>query len=221
MSWLRFVNPPPPWIDAGVSPCHPVTNRQALTTYIVTTASLVAPRFPQFVIQTQHYTSTRHDTWLKGQCREIFCFWFFSWINFHPAPEYPIWTVSNFFKNSRKYSLIKVHHRYQRHRRKICHRRKIWNNYQTADNVKWTWKKIYLYANSTTQRCPKETIKNFLIEDFFHLPPVSTTLVVHLELRISLWIFKKFITLKWYNRCLGETDPCRKREVENLVALSL
>jgi hypothetical protein len=45
--------------------------------------------------------------------------------------------------------------------------------------------KIYLYVNSTTQRCPKEILKIFLLEDFFHLPPVSTTPVVHLELRIS------------------------------------
>jgi len=45
--------------------------------------------------------------------------------------------------------------------------------------------KIYLYANSTTQRCQKEIMKIFLIEDFFHLPLVSTTPVVHLELRIS------------------------------------
>ncbi len=28
-------------------------------------------------------------------------------------------------------------------------------------------KKTYLYANSTTQRCPKEIMKIFLIEDFF------------------------------------------------------
>jgi hypothetical protein len=51
--------------------------------------------------------------------------------------------------------------------------------------------KNYLYANSTTQRCPKEIMKTFLIEDFFHLPPVSTTQVVHLELRISPRIFEK------------------------------
>ncbi len=25
---------------------------------------------------------------LKGQCHEIFCFWFFSWISFPPAPQY-------------------------------------------------------------------------------------------------------------------------------------
>ncbi len=39
---------------------------------------------------------------LKGQCHEIFRFWFFSSISFPPAPEYPIRTVSNFFENSRK-----------------------------------------------------------------------------------------------------------------------
>ncbi len=26
---------------------------------------------------------------LKGQCHEIFCFWFFSWISFPPAPSIP------------------------------------------------------------------------------------------------------------------------------------
>jgi hypothetical protein len=45
--------------------------------------------------------------------------------------------------------------------------------------------KIYPYDNSTTQRCPKEIMQIFLIEDFFHLPLLSTTPVVHLELRIS------------------------------------
>jgi len=29
-------------------------------------------------------------TSLKGQCHEIFCLWFFSWISFPPAPEYCI-----------------------------------------------------------------------------------------------------------------------------------
>ncbi len=56
---------------------------------------------------------------LKGQCHEIFCFWFFSWVSFPPAPEYPIRTISNFLENSRRYSLDKVHHRCQRHRRQI------------------------------------------------------------------------------------------------------
>ncbi len=50
---------------------------------------------------------------------------------------------------------------------------------------------IYIYVNSTTQRCPNKIIKNFLIEDFFHLPPVSKTPVGHLEPRISPRIFEK------------------------------
>jgi hypothetical protein len=46
-----------------------------------------------------------------------------------------------------------------------------------------------------------------MIEDFFHLPPVLLTPVVHLELQISLQIFQKI----WNGpngilRGLGETD---------------
>jgi hypothetical protein len=52
-------------------------------------------------------------------------------------------------------------------------------------------KKIYPYVNFTTQRCPNKIIKIFLIEDFFHLLQVSTTLVVHLELQIYFKIFKE------------------------------
>ena len=35
---------------------------------------------------------------LKGQCHEIFDFWFFSWISFPQAPEYTIRDISNFSK---------------------------------------------------------------------------------------------------------------------------
>jgi hypothetical protein len=49
---------------------------------------------------------------LKWQCHEIFCFWFFFKNQFPPSPEYPNRTVSNFFENSRRYSQVKVHHRY-------------------------------------------------------------------------------------------------------------
>ncbi len=59
---------------------------------------------------------------LKGQCHEIFCFWFFSWISFPQAPEYTIRAVLNFSENSRRYSQLKVDHRYQRHRWKNFHR---------------------------------------------------------------------------------------------------
>ena len=48
---------------------------------------------------------------LKGQCHEIFCFWFFSSISFPPSPEYPIRTVSIFFENSRRYSQLNIDHR--------------------------------------------------------------------------------------------------------------
>jgi hypothetical protein len=34
---------------------------------------------------------------LKGQCHEIFDFWFFSWISFHQSPEFTIQALSNFF----------------------------------------------------------------------------------------------------------------------------
>jgi hypothetical protein len=46
-------------------------------------------------------------------------------------------------------------------------------------------------GKSTTQRCPKEIMVIFLIADFFYLPPVSTTPVVHLELPISPRICEK------------------------------
>jgi hypothetical protein len=42
-------------------------------------------------------------------------------------------------------------------------------------------KNIYLYVYSTTQRCPNKIFKIFLIEGFFHLPLVSTTLVCTLS----------------------------------------
>jgi hypothetical protein len=83
-------------------------------------------------------------------------------------------------------------------------------------------KKIYIYVHSRTQSCPNKIVKIFLIEDFFHLPPVSTTLVVHLELRISPRISER-ICYGPYGilRGLGETDLRKKPEVENLVTLSL
>jgi hypothetical protein len=82
--------------------------------------------------------------------------------------------------------------------------------------------KVYIYVNSTIQRCPNKIYKNFLIKDFFHLPPVSATPVVNLELRISPRIFEKIrngpnvILWGW-----GETDSQKKPEAKNLVTLSL
>jgi hypothetical protein len=50
--------------------------------------------------------------------------------------------------------------------------------------------KNYLYVNFASQRRPKKIIKTFLIEDFFHLPLVPTTPMVHLKLQISPKKFK-------------------------------
>jgi hypothetical protein len=38
-----------------------------------------------------------------------------------------------------------------------------------------------LYVHSITQRCPNKIIEIFQLEDFFFLPQVPTTPVVHLE----------------------------------------
>ncbi len=57
---------------------------------------------------------------LKGQCHEIFCFRFFSWITFPQAPKNNIRVISNFSENSRRYSQVKMHHRCQWHRWQIA-----------------------------------------------------------------------------------------------------
>jgi hypothetical protein len=78
--------------------------------------------------------------------------------------------------------------------------------------------KIYMYVNSTTQRCPNKIIKIFLLKGFFHLPPVSLTPVANLELRI----FEKIRNdPNFIIRGLGETDSRKKQEAKNLVTLSL
>jgi hypothetical protein len=82
--------------------------------------------------------------------------------------------------------------------------------------------KMYLYINSTSQRCPNKIIKTFMTEGFFHSLQVSMTPVVHLELRISRQIFEKIINCPYgILRGLGETDSWKKSEVENFVTLSL
>ncbi len=50
---------------------------------------------------------------LKRQFHEIFCFWFFN-ESVPPQPQsIPLRPFQIFFKNSRRYSQFKVHHRYQ------------------------------------------------------------------------------------------------------------
>ncbi len=63
--------------------------------------------------------------------------------------------------------------------------------------------KFLLYYTKVFQKI----IKTFLIEEFFHLPPVSTTSVVHLELGISPRIFEKIRNgPSSILRGMGETD---------------
>jgi hypothetical protein len=82
--------------------------------------------------------------------------------------------------------------------------------------------KIYIYVYSTTQRCPNKIIKIFLLEGFFHLPPVSLPPVANLELRISPRIFKKIRNgPNGIIRGLGETESRKKPGAKNLVTLSL
>ncbi len=75
--------------------------------------------------------------------------------------------------------------------------------------------KIYIYVNSTTQRCPNKIIKIFLLENFFHLPPVLLTPVANLELRISPRIFEKIRNgPTGIIKSSGETDSRKKLEVK-------
>jgi hypothetical protein len=82
--------------------------------------------------------------------------------------------------------------------------------------------KLYIYVNSTTQRCLNNIIKIFLPEGFFHLPPVLLTPVANLELQISPRIFEKIRNgPNGIIRGLGETDSRKKPEAKNLMTLSL
>ncbi len=116
---------------------------------------------------------------LKGQCHEIFDFWFFSWISFPQAPEYTIRAVSNFFKNSRRYSQLKVHHRCCWHRWQM---EKIFNE-KNFNYFVWTLlgSRVNIYINF----CLQVHLKVSAVWYCFHylpvvslplsLPPVSLT----------------------------------------------
>ncbi len=71
------------------------------------------------------------NSFLKGQCHEIFASGFFSWGSFPQTSDYSIRTVLNFFENSRRYSQLKVCHRCQRHRwqMKKTFQQKNFNNF--------------------------------------------------------------------------------------------
>jgi hypothetical protein len=111
-------------------------------------------------------------------------------------------------------------HLFQRHRRQImgtisgCRHLKV--------NLK---AKIDIYVNSSTQRCSNKIIKIFLIEDFFHLPSVST------DNGGSLWTknisanFRKNLKRPyWYTHGLGGNwfmKKTRSWKSHGIVPLSL
>ncbi len=94
-------------------------------------------------------TVTFSDATLKEQCHEIFCFRFLSLITFPRASENNTRVISNFFKNSQRYSQVKVHHRCQQHRWQICHRCQL-QRWQIAAGINNTGSKFATVINDTS-----------------------------------------------------------------------
>jgi hypothetical protein len=111
--------------------------------------------------------------YLKGQCHEIFDFWFFSWISFPQASECTITAISNFFENSRRYSRLKVQHRCQRHRWQKIFKQKNFNNFVWAP----LGSRVNIYLNFCLQVHFKVSAARYCSH---FLPPVSTTPVANL-----------------------------------------
>jgi hypothetical protein len=68
----------------------------------------------QFLGPTCHHSTLNGTVFFR-----VFLLLVFFMNQFPPSPEYHIRTVSNFSENLRRYSQVKVHHRYQRHWRQI------------------------------------------------------------------------------------------------------
>ncbi len=108
---------------------------------------------------------------LKGQCHEIFCFLFFSWTSFPQASEFTRYrAVSNFFENSRRYSQLKVCHRYQRHRWQMekTFKQKNFNNFVLTP----LGSRVNIYIIFCLQVHFKVSAVWYCCH---YLPPVSTT----------------------------------------------
>jgi len=125
---------------------------------------------------------------LKGQCHEIFCFWFFSWISFPQASDYTIRVVTNFFENSLRYSQLKVCHRCHRHRWQMEKTFKL----QNFNNFVWTplGSRVNIYINFCLRVHFKGTVsRDFRLLVFFmnQFPPIPW---VYHEARFEF--FRKF-----------------------------
>ncbi len=107
-----------------------------------------------------------------------FFFWFFSWISFPQAFDYTIRVVSNFFENSRRYSQLKVCHRWHRWQMEKTFKQKNFNNF--------VWTLLSSRVNININFCLQVHFKVSAAWYCCHfLPPVSTTPVANLP-RVSL-----------------------------------
>ncbi len=113
--------------------------------------------------------------YLKGQCHEIFCYWFFSWTSFPQASGYTIRAVSNCFENSRRYLQLKVCHRCQRHRRQMekTFKQKNCNNFVSTS----LGSRVNIYVNFCLQVHFKVSAAWYCCH---YLPTVSTTPMANL-----------------------------------------
>jgi hypothetical protein len=69
---------------------------------------------------------------------------------------------------------------------------KQWDYDQAADTLNWNWRQKCIYMLTLLSKgVPTKLLQFFWLNIFFHLPPVSATPVVNLELRISPRIFEK------------------------------
>jgi hypothetical protein len=120
--------------------------------------------------------NNKQVTKIKGTLSRDFLLLVFFINQFPPSPrDYPIWTVSNFFENLRRYSQIKVDHRCRWHQwqKKKIFNQKIFNNFvgTPLDSRGYT----YIHF------CLQVHFRVSAAWYYSHcLPPVSTTPVTNL-----------------------------------------
>ncbi len=110
-------------------------------------------------------------------------------------------------------------HLYQRHHRQIYHwcqqhRWQIMGTISGCRHLKVNLKaKIYIYVNSTIQRCPNKIIKIFSDWRFFPFATSVNDTVANFELQISPQIFEKIQNGPYgILRGLGETDSWKNQK---------
>ncbi len=166
--------------------------------------------------------------YLKGTVSRDFLLLVLFMNQFPPSPEYSIKTVSNFFKNSRRYWQLKVCHRCQRHRwqmEKIFNQKNfnnfVWSPLGSSGNIYIKFCLQVHFQVSAAWYC-SHYLPPVSLTPVANLSLVSLTPVVHLDLRISPRIFVKIRNdPNVIFMGLGEGDSWKKPEEKNLVTLSL